>query len=143
MLHGGGGTAASMERYTRWSEKADKEGFLAAYREATRPDPTKPAVMGVGGRAKPPVKVSVEKWVNALGCSAEPRVIYDKEGVKGYAYSCDRNSTVVYYTIEGMGHHWPGSSGTYLPESYIGRKVDTIKANDFIWDFLASQKKVR
>lgn len=254
MLHGGGGTAKGMMAYTGWSQKADEEGFLAVYPEATRQDPSKPAswqnppiwndgsaryeagekdvpdaaYMGailddltgrfaidpnriyvagmsnggsmafrigvefsdhvaaiavvagalwvepillnpvslcyitgtddplnpmeggmpkmagtaVGGREKPPVEVNVIKWAKALGCSPEPKVIYDRDGVKGVSYApCSKDSEAVLYTIEGMGHHWPGGIGVYLPEQYIGKKVDTVTANDIIWDFFAGHPR--
>ena len=38
MLHGFGGTAANAVRETGWSAKADREGFIVAYPQATRPD---------------------------------------------------------------------------------------------------------
>jgi polyhydroxybutyrate depolymerase len=43
MLHGMGGTATNTIRETGWSAKADREGFIVVYPEATRPDPAKPA----------------------------------------------------------------------------------------------------
>ena len=43
MLHGFGGTALNAARETGWSEKADREGFVIVYPEATRPDGTGPA----------------------------------------------------------------------------------------------------
>lgn len=43
MLHGFGGTALNAARETGWSEKADREGFVIVYPEATRPDGTSPA----------------------------------------------------------------------------------------------------
>ncbi|HAV33942.1 MAG TPA: hypothetical protein DCX79_18240 [Planctomycetaceae bacterium] len=43
MLHGFGGTALNAARETGWSEKADREGFIIVYPEATRPDRTGPA----------------------------------------------------------------------------------------------------
>jgi polyhydroxybutyrate depolymerase len=42
-LHGGGGTARFAKYATGWSEKADREGFLVAYPEGTRPDSTRGA----------------------------------------------------------------------------------------------------
>ncbi len=42
MLHGMGGTALNSLHETGWSSKADSEGFIVVYPEATRPDPTKP-----------------------------------------------------------------------------------------------------
>lgn len=50
MFHGGGGTARSAMRETGWAEKADTEGFLAVFPEATPPDPTKPSRFGINGQ---------------------------------------------------------------------------------------------
>lgn len=49
MFHGGGGTARGAMRETGWAQKADKEGFLAVFPEATSPDPTKPSRFGTNG----------------------------------------------------------------------------------------------
>lgn len=43
MLHGFGGTACNAARESGWSAKADREGFIVVYPEATRPDRTVPA----------------------------------------------------------------------------------------------------
>ncbi|MFA5344581.1 MAG: PHB depolymerase family esterase [Kiritimatiellia bacterium] len=51
MLHGGGGTARGAMRETGWAQKADKEGFLAVFPEATPPDQTKPSRFGTNGQA--------------------------------------------------------------------------------------------
>ena len=43
MFHGGGGTAWFAMRETGWADKADKEGFLAAFPEGTPLDTSRPA----------------------------------------------------------------------------------------------------
>lgn len=43
MLHGFGGTALNAAHETGWSAKADREGFIIAYPEGTRPDQKSPA----------------------------------------------------------------------------------------------------
>lgn len=43
MLHGSGGTAEVAIESTGWREKADKEGFLVVFPDATRTDLSKPA----------------------------------------------------------------------------------------------------
>jgi polyhydroxybutyrate depolymerase len=43
MLHGFGGTALNAARESGWSDKADREGFIIVYPEATRPDRALPA----------------------------------------------------------------------------------------------------
>lgn len=42
MFHGAGGSAEISERATGWARKGASAGFLVAYPEATRPDPSKP-----------------------------------------------------------------------------------------------------
>lgn len=51
MFHGGGGNARGAMRETGWTQKADREGFLAVFPEATPPDPTKPSRFGTNGQA--------------------------------------------------------------------------------------------
>ncbi len=51
MFHGGGGTARGAMRETGWTQKADREGFLAVFPEATPPDPTQPSRFGPNGQA--------------------------------------------------------------------------------------------
>jgi polyhydroxybutyrate depolymerase len=89
----------------------------------------------LGGRAKPPVAENITKWTAMLHCPAEPEVIYDREGIKGVRYApCDGQAEVLFYTIDGMGHTWPGGF-SLLPESWVGKLTNKIKANDLIWDF--------
>jgi polyhydroxybutyrate depolymerase len=50
MFHGGGGTSQGAMRETGWTQKADAEGFLAVFPDATPPDPTKPGRFGSNGQ---------------------------------------------------------------------------------------------
>lgn len=85
--------------------------------------------------SRPPVRESVMRWVEMLGCSPESEVIYDNNGVRGIAYGrCQEDSEVVFYTVEGLGHTWPGGR-SLLPESMVGKTSDRMKANDVIWEF--------
>ncbi|MEK6795894.1 MAG: PHB depolymerase family esterase [Spirochaetota bacterium] len=43
MFHGGGGTSKAAMAETGWDKKAEKEGFIAVFPQATAPDPTRPA----------------------------------------------------------------------------------------------------
>lgn len=42
IFHGGGGTASNMMRMTKWIDKADEAGFIAAFPEGMSFDPTRP-----------------------------------------------------------------------------------------------------
>ncbi len=57
MLHGFGGTAANAIRETGWSAKADREGFIVAYPQATRPDE----------RAAPNLRTNGTAWNDGSG----------------------------------------------------------------------------
>lgn len=57
MLHGMGGTALHSQRETGWSSKADAEGFIVVYPDATRPD-----------RAQPPsLRKNPQAWNDGSG----------------------------------------------------------------------------
>jgi polyhydroxybutyrate depolymerase len=104
-------------------------------------DPLNPPEGGQAGNpwgaavTKPPIIDSILKWAKALDCSLEPEVIYDKNGVRGVVYPHGKaGSEVIYYTVEGMGHTWPGGQ-SLLPESLVGKVSDRLNANDVIWEF--------
>jgi polyhydroxybutyrate depolymerase len=89
----------------------------------------------LGGRAKPPVAGHIAKWIAMLHCPSQTEVIYDRDGIKGLRYGlCDGQAEVLFYTIDGMGHTWPGGF-SLLPESWVGKLTQKIRANNLIWDF--------
>jgi polyhydroxybutyrate depolymerase len=104
-------------------------------------DPLNPLEGGeitLGGKPagnKPPVREFIDKWVKMLGCVSEPKTIYERDGVKGLAYiTCRDQAEVVFYTVAGMGHFWPGGM-SHLPERVIGKSFNKISATDVIWEF--------
>ncbi|MGO9568503.1 MAG: alpha/beta hydrolase family esterase [Desulfomonilaceae bacterium] len=107
-------------------------------------NPLKGGEIRLGSRSmghKPPVRQLIQKWVKMLGCSHDQKVICDKDGVKGRAYSrCKDGAEVIFYTVEGMGHAWPGGR-SLLPESIVGKPSDRINANDIIWEFFRNHPK--
>lgn len=90
---------------------------------------------GIGGRKKPPVRDSIQKWTTALGCPVTPAKSVDRGGVQTVTYGPGRDhAEVVFVTVEGLGHTWAGGK-SLLPESFVGKQSDKLKATDFIWDF--------
>lgn len=84
---------------------------------------------------KPPARQEIDQWAAMLGCPKEPQETRDQNGVKTMIYGPGReDSEVVFITIEGMGHAWPGGK-SHLPESLVGKTSDKIKATDTIWEF--------
>jgi len=90
---------------------------------------------GGGVELRPPLGDSVLRWSKWNGCPPAPVVIHDADGVRGIVYSpCRQDSEVAFYTVEGLGHTWPGG-GSLLPERVVGRTSGRLRANDVIWRF--------
>ena len=90
---------------------------------------------GVGGKDKPPVQDSVLKWVKAVNAPAKPADDRETNGVRTRRYgSGSSGAEVVFITIEGQGHVWPGGKNL-LPEFVVGKATDILKAVDVIWEF--------
>ena len=79
---------------------------------------------------------AIPEWVAALaernGCQAAPRLILPKGAVSGLEYTgCAAD--VIFYTIQGGGHTWPG--GKPLPVWITGRTSMDIDATGTLWEF--------
>ena len=90
---------------------------------------------------KPPIRESILAWAKMLDCSLEPKVVYDQDGVKALSYGPGKGGAgVLFYTIEGMGHAWPGGKQV-LSEKIAGKGSDKVKAVDVIWDFFKARSR--
>jgi polyhydroxybutyrate depolymerase len=84
---------------------------------------------------KPSARESALKWAELLGCALQPKATHDQDGVQTIDYQpCKEESEVLFYTIEGMGHTWPGGNNR-LPEWMVGKTTNTLPATDVIWEF--------
>ncbi|MBM4156159.1 MAG: hypothetical protein FJ221_14210 [Lentisphaerae bacterium] len=98
-----------------------------------------PLRLGLGGRDKPPVQDSILKWVKAVGAPVEPTETRETNGIRTLRYGPGRDGAgVVFITIEGQGHVWPGGRNL-LPETLVGQATGKLKAVDVIWDFFSAQ----
>jgi polyhydroxybutyrate depolymerase len=83
----------------------------------------------------------IDNWVRLLGCPSGSRVVYQKDDVMGIAYGpCNKGSELVFYTIDEMGHAWPGGKNR-LPKRLVGKSSDRINATDVIWEFFQKHPK--
>jgi polyhydroxybutyrate depolymerase len=88
-----------------------------------------------GTRHGPPVARSIETWRRLLDCPAEPIVVRNSGGVKELRYAPGKeDSEVLFYTVENMGHSWPGVPER-LPTRLVGEPSNKIRATDAIWEF--------
>jgi len=86
-------------------------------------------------RDYPPVQETVDQWVHLDGCPSKPRLVDDKDNVRTVLYGPGhRNAEILFTTIDGNGHHWPGSLEP-LPRAMSGPTLDPFNATDRIWDF--------
>jgi polyhydroxybutyrate depolymerase len=81
---------------------------------------------------------NIPEWVNQLairnGCSPTPVVILDQEAASGVEYrECSANASVVFYTLFGAGHTWPG--GKPYPVWLTGSTSQAISATELMWQF--------
>lgn len=90
---------------------------------------------------KPPSQEMIDRWVELHHCGRTPRVVFDQDGAKAVAHARpDGTDTVVYYRIDGHGHHWPGGR-IVLPQALAGKNTAKLKATDVIWDFFAKHSR--
>jgi polyhydroxybutyrate depolymerase len=80
----------------------------------------------------------IPAWVEALagrnGCSAEPLELPARGAVRGVKFSGGASGAeVVFYTIAGGGHSWPG--GGYMPKILVGHTTRDIDATQTMWEF--------
>jgi len=88
---------------------------------------------------------SVAAWVAANGCDPMPTVVKlptvveDGTEITRRHYTGGREgSEVIFYTIEGGGHTWPGRS---TPFSILGKSTKNIDANELIWTFFQRHRR--
>ena len=85
---------------------------------------------------------AIPQWVEVLaqrnGCDAAPQSLPARGDVHGVAYAgCDAD--VVFYTIDGGGHAWPG--GGSMPRAIVGHITQDIDATRVMWEFFAAHRR--
>lgn len=81
----------------------------------------------------PSVKSWIARWSERNGCQPEPDVLPRlADDVSGVSYmGCDDGVEVLFYTIDGGGHTWPGGS----PIDIAGKTTMSISASQMMWEF--------
>ena len=151
-LSNGGGMAITLscklpERIAAVGSVAGAYPFSVSECQPSRPVPTivfhgtgDPIVPYLGGQAGASgfSMPSIPDWVAELaqyyGCANEPNKLPAIGAVQGIQFAdCAQNSDVVFYSIEGGGHSWPG--GGSLPRIIVGNTNRDIDATEMMWDF--------
>ena len=78
---------------------------------------------------------SIESWVGMNGCDPTP-VTTGYGGSHCDEYSgCDEGASVIFCTMDPMGHCWPGGSSLACVEAIFGAYNDDIDASASILEF--------
>ena len=80
-------------------------------------------------------------WVKTLaehnGCRTNPVSLPGNGSVSGVYYQADTNhADVVFYTVTGGGHTWPG--GKTMPVAIVGKTTADVDATRLMWDFFVA-----
>ena len=103
-------------------------------------DPLNPIAGGeitIGNKSfgkKPAVQETIYQWVAINGYTNTPAITILDENTTKSTFGPEEAPGVVFYTLEGHGHHWPGSKSA-LPEALVGANNTTLNATDVIWKF--------
>lgn len=81
-----------------------------------------------------PVEDWIRSWAEKNSCSKTPTKVEITENITQLEYSdCDDDTRVVFYSIRGAGHTWPG--GEELPVWITGYTNQEINASALMWEF--------
>jgi polyhydroxybutyrate depolymerase len=90
---------------------------------------------------RPPPGDSPQEWARMLNCAPQVVTAPSPGGVHEAIYDhCAQGSEVIFYTIDGMGHVWPGGINR-LPERFVGKPTDKLNATDVIWQFFRAHPR--
>lgn len=100
-------------------------------------DPIVPFWGGVSHSAEftlPLIPKWVNEWAMLNKCNLAAAQLPVTDEVSGIRYTqCAQNAEVVFYTIEGGGHAWPG--GEPIPRWIVGHTTSDIDASQVMWEF--------
>jgi len=89
----------------------------------------------LGGKPKPPVFDSIQKWLDLAHLSLDPGLEESKSGVRTQRSKPVKGGCeLVFVMIQGAGHAWPGGK-SLLNARFVGETTDKLDATATIWDF--------
>ena len=88
----------------------------------------------ISPRPWPNVPQWTANWARRNHCNSQPEDSSIARDVMRRTYTdCADGAPVVFYTIRGGGHTWPG--GMELPVWFVGRTTRSIDATRLMWEF--------
>jgi len=128
---------------TPWAEYPPQRPVPAIIFHGTA-DPIVPFHAGSSGRSN--VLPDIPLWVKTLaehnGCQTKAVSLPESGSVSGVWYRASTNNAdVVFYTVAGGGHTWPG--GKAMPAVLVGKTTPDVDATRLMWNFFAEHPLVR
>jgi polyhydroxybutyrate depolymerase len=105
-----------------------------------------PNPFGGPPQTKPAIQKSIDAWVTLLGLDrTKPTTLRDDDRVRAVRYAGEGAGDatpreVVFYTIKGLGHEWPGRPRV-LPRRMTGGSSNAVNATTLIWEFFKSHPR--
>jgi len=126
-----------------WTEYQPKRPVPAIIFHGTA-DPIVPFHPQASGRFS--VLPDIPQWVQSLaehyGCQTNPVPLPESSSVSGVRYPAGTNNAeVVFYTVAGGGHAWPG--GKAMPAVIVGKTTPDVDATRLMWRFFTEHPLVR
>jgi polyhydroxybutyrate depolymerase len=119
-----------------WTEYKPKRPVPAMIFHGTA-DPLVPFHSKSSGRfafSLPDIPQWVQSFAEHNGCQANSVPLPESGSVSGVRYkSGSNNADVVFYTVAGGGHTWPG--GNAMPAFIVGNTTKDVDATRLMWDF--------
>jgi len=103
-------------------------------------DPENPLAGGLAktraglSTTKPAMFDSIDDWLRFDNQSNIKSITQTKGGVTTQTYSTGTNCPIIFITIAGQGHEWPGGRRA-LPPAISGNDTTTFDATTVIWNF--------
>jgi polyhydroxybutyrate depolymerase len=110
-----------------------------------------PFPIGGGQVLHRPVMEGIAAWVERNGCTPSFEVTEERVGAPGSANAgqsarllswdpCGSGAPVLHWTLEGVGHGWPGRVAPPAQEAIIGPSTTLISAAEEAWAFFRDHR---
>ena len=124
---------------TDWCPQSQPAPLIAFHGTADRQTPYDGGKVWIAPMPFPSIPQWTARWAARNRCSPVPIDAVVAADVRRRSYhGCADNAEVVFYTIEGGGHTWPG--GPPFPEWLLGKTTQSIDASREMWAFFSRHR---
>ena len=125
-----------------WCTETRPAPLIAFHGTADRITPYNGGKVWIAPTPFPQIPEWTARWAMRNECSPTPIDAAVAADVRRREYrGCANDADVVFYTIEGGGHTWPG--GPPMPEWLLGKTTPNIDASREMWAFFSRHRLAR